>query len=312
MIKVNYDPFYNKTRKLACDEIKVLTWNFSYGYGIGSAGVNYYQKSKPHFDNAIIKAQKLLKDQGPDIVFLQELDFKCKKSHYIDQLHSIGNELDYNLAYSNSWKIPYVPFPLLQLKDHFGATNAGAGILSKYPIISNKTIFLPKPKEVHRAVNYFYPFRYIQIVELEVGNDIITIGNVHLEAFKASARSLQSELIKELVVKYSIDFFAGDFNSPPYYSKTSSAIDDYHVDYNYQDDASRKLAQLKNYQDCIDKDDELKNEKKFFTFPTDKPDRRLDYIWFNNTKYKVKETQVLKNNVSDHFPLQSKLIKLNE
>ena len=47
-----------------------------------------------------------------------------------------------------------------------------------------------------------------------------------------------------------------------------------------------------------------KDEPRFFTFPSWKPDRRLDYIYFKKG-LKMMRAEVLPSALSDHLPLKA-------
>lgn len=305
MHKLIQEPFYNKTDKNEVGQLRILTWNYSYAYGIGSAGLKYYQKSKSHFENTLKNSVKLIKELDPDIVLLQELDFDCKKSHFIDQLKYFADNLSYNCAYSHSWDVPYIPFPYFQFKDHFGKTKAGAGVLSKFKIKNNATYLLPKPDNKPPAVYYFYPYRYIQVVELENG---LKFGNVHLEAFHSSTRARQADIVKGVVQGNKLDFFGGDFNSMPNYASQKYNFKDYPTD-DYRDDIVHgKILELKDYQELVGQKEYLAKEDKFFTFPSDHPDRKLDHIFYEKNRFTVESKNIIRSSISDHLPVCCELV----
>lgn len=283
------------------NKLCVMSWNFSFAYGKGSAGLGYYQKIKYHFQEALDQAVRVIQDNNADVILLQEVDFNCKKSHYIDQLEYLAKKLNFNYAYCTSWKCGYVPFPYFNIEDHFGKTLAGGGVLSRYPITENSITLFPKPRENFRIYNYFYPARYLQTVSIKVGNSNLKFGNIHFEAFNISSRIEQAQVAKTEVLKKSLDFFGGDFNTIPISATKRNAFKDYPSDH-YDGDTTLQCFEHPDYTQSCPESLYSKKEETYFTFPSNAPDRRLDYIFFK-TKYTVHNTKVIKSKISDHFPI---------
>jgi endonuclease/exonuclease/phosphatase family metal-dependent hydrolase len=299
------DRFFNINQNIYNGKpITIMTWNFSYAYGVGSAGLNYYQKTKYHFIEALDNAVKLIKENKVDIVLLQEIDFFCKKTHFIDQLEYMALKLGFNFAYGTSWKSPYVPFPVLSPEDHFGKTFAGSGVLSRFPIESNKIKLLPKPKENFKVYNLFYPYRYIQKTTIKLGESKLTVGNIHLEAFKIKTRKKQTDILVNYIAKNDIDVFGGDLNTVPLSARKRDKFKDYETDTYVGDDTLSRFYQL-NYNELCSEDEYQKSESQWFTFPSNHPDRRLDYIFYRGD-LRLQKSEILNSKISDHLPVLAK------
>jgi endonuclease/exonuclease/phosphatase family metal-dependent hydrolase len=296
------DRYFNiSNSKVDGKSFSVMTWNFSYAYGVGSAGLNYYQKSKYHFIEALNEAVELIKSHQVDVILLQEVDFFCKKTHFIDQLEYLALKLDYNFAYATTWTSAYVPFPFFSPEDHFGKTNAGGGVLSRFPITSNTVRLLPKPSDNFKIYNLFYPSRYLQTVGINIFGQNYLFGNIHLEAFNIKNRTKQTKLIIKDIVKRDIDFFGGDFNTIPLSATKRSNFKNYEDD-NYVNDMALTDFYKLNYLEFCSEKDYIKSENNWFTFPSNEPDRRLDYLFYKN-RFLLESREVIKSRVSDHFPL---------
>jgi endonuclease/exonuclease/phosphatase family metal-dependent hydrolase len=299
------DRFFNITQEKANGQsFSVMSWNFSFAYGVGSAGLNYYQKIRFHFIEALDEAVQLIKDHQVDIVLLQEVDFSCKKTHFIDQLEYMAVKLNFNFAYGTSWSSPYVPFPFFAPEDHFGKTNAGGGVLSRFPITSNTVHLLPKPSENFKIYNFFYPSRYFQTVGIKIFDKDYLFGNLHLEAFNIKNRTKQTKIIIKDIVKRDIDFFGGDFNTVPLCASKRSNFKDYESDC-YVNDATLNDFYKLNYNEFCPEEEYTKNEEKWFTFPSNNPERRLDYLFFKK-KFNLESRKVIDSKISDHFPIIAK------
>jgi endonuclease/exonuclease/phosphatase family metal-dependent hydrolase len=190
-------------------QLKILTWNIAWGYGLGSDGSAYEPKPLSHFESSLQSMSEMIHNLGVDIVFLQEVDFKSSRSHNEEQLDILSRKS--GLLYRSqeiSWDKAYVPFPGISPARQFGRILSGGGILSRYPIKKIASIHLPKPDENLKLYNWFYLNRYLQIVEIEG----LRFCNLHLEAFSKSNRQLHLAKLAAALEEYQVDFAGGDFN----------------------------------------------------------------------------------------------------
>ncbi|NDF13970.1 hypothetical protein EB061_01430 [bacterium] len=192
--------------------LKVLTWNISYGYGLGSEGDARYQpKSRAHFESSLNAIASVIEQLDVDIALLQEVDFSSRRSHHVNQLDWLSRRT--RMLYRSqitTWDRAYVPYPGLNPLRHFGAVCSGGGILSKTRILPLQFDLLAKPRENHPLYNYFYLSRFLQLVEVEG----LRICNLHLEAFSESNRELHLIRLHDRLLDYQIDLAGGDFNGP--------------------------------------------------------------------------------------------------
>jgi endonuclease/exonuclease/phosphatase family metal-dependent hydrolase len=268
------------------DKLRVLTYNIAWLQGEGSEGVGYKKKSKLHFESGISCIYQIIKDNAIDIACLQEIDFKSKKSHFIDQFDRLKNKLDYFGEKIVSWDIPYLPFPYF---NHWGKVVSGGAILSSIKIKTIAHHFFNAPQNMFFLKRLFYLNRYVQITKIKFKNKNEYIFNLHLEAFDFEAKKEQLLFLHSLIKEYNPIMICGDFNTIPKGSNTK-------VDIDYSDDPCIELLPhlMENYQDIF---------KDTFTFPTGKENCRLDYIWvrsgFNVEKINLKYVF----NPSDHIPI---------
>jgi endonuclease/exonuclease/phosphatase family metal-dependent hydrolase len=190
--------------------LKILTWNIAWGYGLGSEGAKgYHTLPLSHFDSSLSAMGDLIRTLNVDVVLLQEVDFAAKRSHFIPELDIISRKsgLLYR-AEEVSWDHAYVPFPGLNPANQFGKIKSGGGILSRHPIQSIFSEHLPKPKENSALYNWFYLSRYLQMVEIAG----VRFCNLHLEAFSKDNRALHQVKFQNRLIDYQIDIAGGDFN----------------------------------------------------------------------------------------------------
>lgn len=196
-----------------------------------------------------------------------------------------------------NWDKNYVPFPYsISTENHFGNVLSGQGVLSKYPISNHEVSTLERPLNNPFWFDLFYIDRLAQIVEVEIGSQKIYIINVHLEAFDEETRRKQTEVVlkkyQELAQKQ-ITFLVGDFNSDPFKESESKPTIDI-------------LLKAENLISACPKEFFGKNDA--LTFPSDTPERQIDYIFYDSTKVERLDWEVLKTvgTASDHLPLMFK------
>lgn len=250
--------------------LKILTWNLSFAYGLGSDGTAYTPRPVEHFESALQSMAAVIENTQADIVLLQEVDFKSSRSHDRDQLGELArmsNRLYHQRAVS--WDSPYVPFPGLNPSHQFGRILSGGGVLSRFPIRNIQIDLLPKPRENGRIYNFFYLNRYLQMVEIEG----YKLCNLHLEAFSRDNRELQWVKLQDRILDFDLDVAAGDFNGTGVLSDS------------IQKTWSTHFAPEP-------------------TFPSPNPNEYLDGFILKTNRFKnIKVSTLNTGTVSDHFPV---------
>lgn len=252
--------------------MKILTWNISYGYGLGSEGASkaYEPKARFQYESALLSLSQFIQNVNPDIVLLQEVDFDSKRSHHQNQLEFLARSTGL-IYYAEliSWNVPYLPYPGLNPKRHFGKVVSGGGILSRKPIRTIQKDLLPKPREFHPIYRKLYLHRYLQIVE----TFDLKICNLHLEAFSEDNRDLHLIKLQNRLIDYDIDIAGGDFNG------NISLTADTEKTWEGQSGSAP-------------------------TFPADHPDQTLDGFVFKRERFKAVSAKTLDSGtVSDHLPV---------
>ena len=253
--------------------MKILTWNISYGYGLGSEGSSaahpYEPKDRSHFESALRSIAGIIQIIDPDIALLQEVDFGSHRSHNQNQLEILAGST--SLLHHRpivSWNVPYLPYPGLNPLHHFGKTVSGGGILSKKPIRVIQEDLLPQPREYNPLYRMLYLHRYFQIVE----TFDLKICNLHLEAFSSDNRELHLTRLRDRLIDCDIDIAGGDFNGE--FSLKAEREDRWIV------------------RPC--------NQP---TFPSDKPVQKLDGFVVKRSRFPNARVETLDSGVvSDHFP----------
>ncbi len=291
-------------------EITILTWNISYAYGAGSEGEGYVTRPAAEVTKRVDGIAKAIRESGADIVLLQEVDFDSRRSAHIDELERIAKAAGYRYAArAVTWKAGYVPYPYWPPSRNFGPVRSGGGILSKYPIKSNRVTLYPKPASNSGVYNAFYLFRFTETVEVDFAGRKLTVLNNHLEAYDKANREAQAQALAAVLGADSQDgtvIAGGDFNSvPPEASKKANFADGPD---NYEGDTTiDTLRAVAGMKEVVEKEEYARGERKYFTFPSSAPTRRLDYIFVPSDAV-VKEVQVGEaGELSDHLPLMAKV-----
>lgn len=283
--------------------LKLLTWNLGFLFGEGSQGPGYEPKPREFYLNKLSKLAQEIKNADVDIVFLQEVDFASERSHYINQAQTVAELAGFQyVAEATSWDLNYVPFPYWPVSRQFGKMNSGGAVLSKFPILKNEVHLLNKPDSHPWWYNLFYLHRYFQKVEIEINDRIYHFVNLHLESFNKENRMEQVKSLISLIEKESIDLVAGDFNM--LHTSATQKANFLNSTDSYLDDHSYDLMLKSGMSEVIPDSIYSKDEATYFTYPSSRPNRRLDYVWFKH-EYKMIKAEVLTSALSDHLPIKT-------
>jgi endonuclease/exonuclease/phosphatase family metal-dependent hydrolase len=281
---------YSEPVAISDSTFKVMTYNI--GYLSGMTNNRSIQREKELFKEHLLQAKKLMQKANASIVGFQEIDFGANRSFNVNQLDSLALAGSYVSGYKSiNWDKKYVPFPYWPPSNHFGQMLSGQAILSKYPIENNQTFLLNPNLSKPAYYRAFYLDRLLQVTEITFLETQVKIMNVHLEAFDRNTRLRQMEVVKREYEKYASQqpvILMGDFNS--LIPELSDELD-----------AINLLMQAKWIASALPFDQEFRNR----TFPSDHPERMIDYIFYNENFLKCSNAKVLKEagQVSDHLPV---------
>lgn len=163
--------------------VRVLTFNILHG-----------ATTKGDFD--LDKLAAIIKEMNPDLVALQEVDYKTKRAR------------DYDLVTELGWRTKMSP--LFGKAMNFDGGAYGVGVLSKLPIIASRNFPLPSTKGNEPRTSLEV------LIELESG-DTIRFVATHLDYKKESPdRISQVQKINSEFVKNDYPtILAGDLNATP-------------------------------------------------------------------------------------------------
>ncbi|PEN12310.1 endonuclease [Longibacter salinarum] len=199
------------------DTVSVMTYNI--GYLSGMTNNEPVEREKALYDRNLETAIELIETADPDIVAFQEIDFAAARSFGVHQLDTLAQRLSYPTAAKVvNWDVRYLPFPYGWPSVHFGQVISGQAVLSRYPIVKHERTVLAETSRPYVS-RVFYLDRLAQQTDIVVGEDTLSVVNVHLEAFEDSVRRVQATevraLLQPLVASQRPVLLIGDFNAIP-------------------------------------------------------------------------------------------------
>jgi len=280
----------------APDTFTIMTFNI--GYLSGMTNNRPVKTEKEFFDTNMKTFLQLLDRVKPDILATQEIDFDSKRSFHVNQPQAIARNTDlkYTAAAIN-WDKRYIPFPYWPPSVHFGKVVSGQAVLSRWPIVSAERVVLMKPVNKPFYYNALYLDRLVQVVKIEIRGKTLVVLNVHLEAFDNKTREKQAQTVLDIYRRYKDDYpviLLGDFNClPPDSKQKKGFIDEPDIDFTGDKTIGLFLAE-----------ESLKPaDLETVTFPSNKPTRKLDYIFYTHEKIVLLKTFAPEIDSSDHLPL---------
>jgi len=266
------------------DRLKVASYNIAHARGGKYGAKNWNHNTEKELLKHLDKIVEQIKNEHPDIIVLNEIDFSSAWSFNINQAKYIGKNCGY--AYILEQKNMDVSFPFYRFC-------FGNAILSKYPIENEKFIdFHPYSKlEDIFAGNHDAFF-----CELKLTTGRIGIFGIHFEYRSEEIRVRCAEVLAEMCseIKYPV-IALGDFNS------TSAGLPKSGISENGEN-AMTFLFSKKGFISYLKE----KNDKNIYTFPSEKPDRLIDWIIgkgirdFSNSKN-------INSNLSDHLMIVTEI-----
>lgn len=311
------------------DTVLVMTWNIRFGCGaeilwFGDAcGARTVLKRKEvvaNLDRLIDEINRI----KPDILLLQEVDVKSKRTAYIDQMKYILDRTYFGYGYYTTvWNSQFIP------SDGIGRLNEGNAILSIWPLSEGKLYPLPLRNDLDDLTKYFYVRETAMsaLAKMPNGKEFYAV-NIHLSAFSTDDTKYQQLLryveICDVLSSTGLPLVTGgDFNLlPPNSDKTDycdadvcpnehfHAIGDdplHKEGSNYLPEITWMNNMYDKYEPSLSLDDYKLNQQNYFTHATDPNifwDRTLDYL-FSNRPFVVsshKAWQELRIH-SDHAPV---------
>lgn len=210
---------------------RIMTYNigfgaYSYDYsffmdagemknGTKTAGKHARARSKEEELANTEGSVKLLKEQGTDFIFTQEVDEKATRSYQVNQREILEKEFpDYGTVFANNFHSAYLLYPFYE---PHGSVQAGMMTFSKYQILGNMRRQFPVSDAFFTKFTDLDRCFLVSRLPVEGGKELVLI-QVHLSAYDegGTIRAKQLERLNEVLTEerdqghYVI--VGGDFN----------------------------------------------------------------------------------------------------
>jgi endonuclease/exonuclease/phosphatase family metal-dependent hydrolase len=299
--------------------LKVMTWNIQ--YLAGKRYVFWYDLAdgsgpdeRPTPEDVaynLDEVARVIRDEQPDIVLLQEVDDGAKNTDYTNQLALLQERVTDLYPCSTEafyWKADFVPNPHI-----YGSVGTKLATLSRYRMEKAERLQLPSPGG-NWISRQFEPKRALLVSYLPLRDGgQLAIVNTHLEDSHPGDDTLQRQVAATTQL---LDMFeqsatpwitGGDFNLLP-----QGQYQRLPAEQRTQYAPEGQLHALWEKFPMIPSNDDVngENPRKWYTrFPNDPrvngPDRTLDYLFYSPMLKRV-DAQVRQGDtllISDHLPV---------
>ncbi len=308
-------------RMKAKQSLKVLTWNVQ-----TMSGKNYiFWSDLPNNDGPDEKPApedvtktfeevvRIIKDENPDIILIQEIDNGAERTGYENQLVRLLKLLPEKYKCSTSafdWKAAYVPHARIR-----GSVGWMVAIVSKYQISAAERYQLVTAKKDWLTEKFsIKPAMLTAHFPTEQGVEFIA-ATLHFDIYVpgSNAKDLQVKQVKDLLAQWDKQnipwILGGDFNLLPYDdSAYARLLESHKPSYN----PKSEIKPLFDAYQAVPSAAELTGvdfADWLTRFPNDPaisgPDRTLDYFFLPGTitigEHYVRQNDTLK--ISDHLPV---------
>lgn len=276
--------------------LEVMSWNVQYMAGKGY--VFWYdlfdesgpdERPSPEAITATFEeVARIISDESPDVILLQEVDDGASRTDGEDQLERLLGLLpdDYACSASASyWKAAFVPHPRIM-----GSAGMKLSTISRYRIdeaIRHQLPIMPSDP-LTQQFNFRRAILEVRL-PVEGGADFAAL-NTHLDAFAQDTDTMQQQvaltkgLLDDLSTAGNPWVIGGDFNLLPPGPQFENLPPDQRVYY----EAASELAVLTDVYPSVPSLDEANgaDPSTWFThYPNDPavsgPDRTIDFVFFN-------------------------------
>jgi endonuclease/exonuclease/phosphatase family metal-dependent hydrolase len=299
--------------------LKVMTWNVQ--YLAGKRYVFWYdlpggdgpdeRPSSADLAVTLDEVVRVLRDEQPDVVLLQELHDNAKASDYQDQLALLQARLSDLYPCSTEafyWKAGFVPHPRI-----LGSVGMKLGTLSRFQIARAERLQLPM-LDSDLLSRQFQLKRALLISYLPIrGGDELVAINTHFDAFAQGEDTMQRQvemtdgLLQQLQTSDKTWVLGGDLNLLPpgqFQHLPEDQRSWYAADSELQD-LARRYPMIPSLQQASGA-----QQAQWYThYPNDPaasgPDRTLDYLFYSPRltplASQVRQRDTLA--ISDHLPV---------
>ena len=316
------ESFYNSEKAPVLKKgqpLKVLSWNVQ--FMAGKNKVFFFdtakgdgpdiRPSKEDIARTLHEVARVIKEENPDVVLLQELDVNAKRTDYEDQLARLRALLPSEYScYASSWywKAAFVPHPKIM-----GRAGMKVAVISKYKIKEATRYQLPiMPDNIIMQQLNFKRAILETVLQSEDGG--VSVMSTHFDAFAQGNDTMERQVafIQKLMRKRTAEgrpwIAGGDFNL----MAPGSAYNDIAPSHKIFFNEKSELEPLMNEFQSVPSIGDIYGHdaaKWISHWPNDpdvkKPDRTIDFI-FASSSVNVAEKHIRQGDaltISDHFPV---------
>lgn len=297
--------------------VRVLSWNVQYLAGDGY--VFYYdlpngdgpdeRPSKASIAHTLDDVVRVIGEEDPDIVQLQEVDRGSKRTDNADQLALIRDELGAKTypctATAFYHKVKWLPHPHIM-----GSVGMSLSVLSKTKIASATRYQLPQICGDPVTVAFNFDRAVLSVKSPTDSGKNLTTMVTHLDAFAQGCDTMQRQVgaVEKILKKTPQPWLiSGDFNLLATDSARAALQPAQRVYFAPKTELAPLLRDFHSYPDAAQVDS---GDPSYFThFPNDPAvghaDRTIDYFFYSDdlapTDQKIR--QITDPRISDHFPM---------
>jgi endonuclease/exonuclease/phosphatase family metal-dependent hydrolase len=292
-------------------ETSVLSWNLQFcasrNHHFFYDGGEVVHVPEEDVMATVQSIKEVLAAHGVDIALLQEIDRNNARTKYIDQMRELVTyRSGLSWAAAPYHRSPFVPFPF---SNPMGRVDMNLGVLSRFGIENASRHQLPLLDE-SRVRQAFNLKRAILDAEIPIeGSSLpLHVGVTHLSAFSFGDGTLKRQVaaLDKWMSSHPKDqpwILAGDLNLLPPADDPRRLGEDGAL---YADQDNPIEALLPKYNEAFG-DPMLEKNRTYLPFGADKPDRKIDYIFYGGP-IEITGAEVLRqHSVSDHLPLLIRL-----
>ena len=203
-----------------------------------------------------------IKAQNPDVCGLNEVRGEGPLEGYTDQTNAIGDALGCNRYFAQAIMVD-------------GTSPYGNAFVTKYAIKSAETIAIPDPIFKYEIGKYESRCILKAVVDAN-GKDVLVLV-CHMGLALGERKNAVKEICRIVDSTDMPIILMGDFNALP------------------------DSKELKPLYERLEDTDSYADVKGKFTFPSDRPNIKIDYIFFRNLR--CKSVKTIEEVVSDHLPI---------
>lgn len=217
-------------------DLTFTSWNLGFG-GLGKESDFFYDNGYFFFSggNRTRTPEDLVRKNvngfisvtdslDSDFYLLQEVDRASRRSHLIDEVAAIGDQLEgFAGVFAENFNTPFVPIPIFEPWHAYGRVLSGLASFSRYQPSENTRIQLPGDFPWPKRVFSLDRCLSLQRFQTENGKELVVV-NVHNSAYDAGGelKAKQLEFIREILLaeyeKGNYVIAGGDWNMcPPYF-----------------------------------------------------------------------------------------------